>query len=449
MSNELEVEEQPDTTFEGMDEGELKIADANNGIQLEKADRSLFELSHWHKRGKIVIDPEWQRNYVWDKKRASKLIESFLISLPVPVVYLAVNKEGKYEVIDGLQRLTSVFRYFNDEIALTGLEMLGELNGKKFSQLPQQHQDKLEASILRTFEISQSTPKDLMFIIFERLNTGGVTLNEMEIRNCLYRGTLNDLIKEISQNDNFKMAIGQKVADRRMSDRSLVLRFLAFYRMTYKGAKKGLKSFFNEFFEDYRNPTPSQLKNFREAFIASQKAAYTIFGDKAYRLRRNHAKGGGEWAPKANAAVFQVLSVSFTDFDLGQLTRSADHIYEAYIDLISTDSRWIECVSAATGDYSRIEYAVTTWQERLKLCLVGTKANDKRRLFSRSLKEEMFEADPTCALCNQRIVSISDMALDHNIHYWRGGLTVPNNARATHRQCNLERSNKSEVGNAS
>lgn len=433
-----------ETGFDGMDEGELTVADGNNGIQLEKADRSLFELSHWYKRGKIVIDPEWQRNYVWDKKRASKLIESFLISLPVPVVYLSVNKDGKYEVIDGLQRLTSVFEYFADKVALVGLELLTDLNGKKFSQLPQVHQDKLEASILRTFEISQSTPKDLMFIIFERLNTGGVALNEMEIRNCLYRGTLNDLIKKVSQDPNFKQAINQKGIDRRMLDRSLVLRFLAFYKLTYKNARKGLKSFFNSFFGDYRNPSDQQLKEFREAFIDSQKAAFTIFGADAYRLRKNHAKGGGEWMPRANAAVFQVLSVSFTEYDLGQLTRAADQIAEAYLDLVSTDPQWLNSVSVATGDYARLEYAFVTWEARLKLAVAGAKPNDKKRLFTRQLKRELYEADSTCAICGQHIVSIHDMALDHHVHYWKGGLTVPSNARATHRQCNLERSHTTE-----
>ena len=181
--------------FADLDEGDLQVQDPGGGIQLEKADRSLFELNHWHNKGQIVIDPEWQRMYVWDKKRASKLIESFLIALPVPVVYLAVNSEGKYEVIDGLQRLTSVFKFFKNEFALTGLEILSNLNGLKFDTLDTKLQSKLEACVLRTFEIAQSTPKDLMFIIFERLNTGGVPLNEMEIRNCLYRGKLNDLIK--------------------------------------------------------------------------------------------------------------------------------------------------------------------------------------------------------------------------------------------------------------
>lgn len=424
---------------EGYEEGDLTIEESAGSIQLEKADRSLFELFHWYKKGRIVIDPEWQRKYVWDKKRASKLVESFLISLPVPVIYLAVNADEKYEVIDGLQRLTSVFRFFNNQISLTGLELLKELNGKTFEQLDRIQQDKLESSILRTFEIAQSTSKDMMFIIFERLNTGGVTLNDMEIRNCLYRGKLNDLIKKLSEFQDFNSAISQKGIDKRMLDRSLVLRFLAFYQLTYKNAKKGLKSFFNEFFHTYRNPTDSKLKEYKKAFELAMRASYTIFGDKAFRLRRNNEKGGGEWAPRANAAVLQVVAVSLTDYEIGQLTRSADSIYEAYVDLISTDAKWVDSVSISTGDYTKLEYAFITWQDRLKSAVSNARPNDRRRLFSRALKEEMFNADPTCKICHQKISTIVDAALDHDEMYWKGGLTVPENARLVHRLCNWER----------
>lgn len=97
-----------------------------------------------------------------------------------------------------------------------------------------------------------------MFIIFERLNTGGMALNDMEIRNCLYRGGLNDLIKELCQLEEFKNSAGQSGLEKRMADRTLILRYLAFYQMTYAKARKGLKAFFNEFFTTYRNPSPEK-----------------------------------------------------------------------------------------------------------------------------------------------------------------------------------------------
>lgn len=284
-----------------------------------------------------------------------------------------------------------------------------------------------------------------MFIIFERLNTGGMTLNDMEIRNCLFRGNLNNLLKELCQNEDFLGSLNQTGLQKRMKDRMLVLRFLAFYQMTYSKARKGLKYFFNEFFDTYRNPTEIKIKEFRNAFKKSAKAARTIFGDKGFRLRRQYEKGkqGAELTPSINASIFQVIMVSFADYDLGALTRNADNIFEAYVDFVSQDEKWVESVRTSTGDFTRIEYAFTQWFERLECIMEGAVTNDSQRLFSRSLKEELFSQNDTCSLCGQKISLVNDSALDHDTEYWKGGKTVPSNARLVHRQCNLERARSS------
>ena len=437
--NELEPDE---IDVEGNDEGDLDLSGEKPKINLDKNDRSLAEFNRWFEKGRLNVDPEWQRKYVWDNKRASKLIESFLIDLPVPVIYLSMNDEGTYEVIDGLQRLTSVFNFFGNKFKLQSLELLPELNGKFFKELDTEIQSKLEDTTLRTFELSQTSPKDLMFLIFERLNTGGMRLNDMEIRNCLYRGKLNDLIKQLSEFEDLKKSINQKGIEKRMTDRLLILRFLAFYQLHYTKARKGLKSFLNEFFETYKNLPESKADEFTKIFKKASKAAVTIFGNQSFRLRRDKTRGGGEWASRINATVFQVLMTSFADKDIGQLTRSADSIYEAYVDLISTDQQWVESVTSATGDYSRIEYTFKTWEERLSKALVDSEPNDRTRLFSKSLKESLYDQDPTCAICNQKITLILDAALDHTERYWEGGKTIPENARLTHRTCNLKRSKK-------
>ena len=437
--NDLEPHE---IEVEGSDEGDLDLSGEKPKINLDKNDRSLAEFNRWFEKGRLNVDPEWQRKYVWDNKRASKLIESFLIDLPVPVIYLSMNDEGTYEVIDGLQRLTSVFNFFGNKFKLQSLELLPELNGKFFKELDTEIQSKLEDTTLRTFELSQTSPKDLMFLIFERLNTGGMRLNDMEIRNCLYRGKLNDLIKQLSEFDDLKKAINQKGIEKRMTDRLLILRFLAFYQLHYTKARKGLKSFLNEFFETYKNLPESKADEFTKIFKKASKAAVTIFGNQSFRLRRDKTRGGGEWASRINATVFQVLMTSFADKDIGQLTRSADSIYESYVDLISTDQQWVESVTSATGDYSRIEYTFKTWEERLSKALVDTEPNDKTRLFSKSLKESLYDQDPTCAICSQKITLILDAALDHTERYWEGGKTIPENARLTHRTCNLKRAKK-------
>ncbi len=436
---EQHQQEQKDPALEGAAEGDLTINALSERIVIDKADTSLFEFDRRFREGRLIIDPEWQRSYVWDLKRASRLIESFLLDIPVPVVYLAVNDEGNYEVIDGVQRLTSIFKFFGGEIALSGLEMLPNLNKKKFKDLEPKLQNKLKDTTLRCFSLTSHTSSNFLFIIFERLNTGGVPLNEMEVRNCVYRGSLNNLIKDLATYPEFVNSINQKDLPKRMGDRALVLRFLAFYERHYTKASQGLKQFLNEFFDTYRNAPADKLAEYEKKFKSAMRAAFTVFGDKAFRLRRVDAKGGGEWAPRINAPIFQVLSVSFTEYDLTAITERADSILEEYLDLTASDLKFIDAVTKATGDTTAIRYSFETWNSRLTAVMAGAKAKDTQRLFSKKLKQEMFEQDHTCHLCGNQIAIINDAALDHDVHYWRGGKTVPSNARLVHRQCNLKR----------
>lgn len=426
---------------DGDDEGALN-ASSEGKITLEKADRSLSEFHRWYKQGRVIIDPEWQRNYVWDRPRASKLIESFLLDIPVPVVYLNKTFEGKYEVIDGLQRLTSVFNFLDNKFGLQRLDVRVDLNGKTFQELPEQDQRKLEDVTLRSFELTHGS-RDIQFIVFERLNTGGIKLNDMEIRNCLYRGALNDLVKELAENPDFKRAVGQSGLSKRMQDRALVLRFLAFHERTYLKCQHGLKRFLNEFLDVYRNCREDKIEEYRKAFVHAMKACVTVFGSSGFRLKSETVRPGsnsrGEWATRLNMAIFPVIATSFVRYDLGGITRAADSIYEEYLDMINTDAQWVDRVRRASFETARLEYTFSTWYNRLEQAMVPIEANDGRRAFSRQLKKEMFETDQTCSLCNQRISLIDDAVLDHDVQYWRGGKTVPDNARLTHRLCNLKK----------
>jgi uncharacterized protein with ParB-like and HNH nuclease domain len=426
---------------ESMDEGELNSPLSNN-ISLEKADRSLAELKMWFEDGDLIIDPEWQRNYVWNNTQASKLIESFLLNIPVPVVYFAKTIDEQYEVIDGLQRLTSIFNFLDNKYPLTSLDLLTDLKNKKFKDLEKSLQSKLKKSTLRSFELSSDTDSDIHFVVFERLNTGGTKLNDMEIRNCLFRGNLNNLIKSLAKDKNFTACINQKTLSRRMHDRALVLRFLAFYEKTHKKCKSGLKKFLNDFLETYQNAPEAKLNEYRKAFEESMKACLTVFGNNGFRLKNDTSSGkksAGEWTSRPNAPIFQVISTSFTDYDLSQITKNADAIYEEYIDMISTDEKWVDRTRRATGEHSRFSYVFEEWQKRLSKVLKDSEPNDGKRLFSKQLKEELFKQNGTCSICNQEIKLLDDAVMDHEIHYWRGGKTIPENARLAHRFCNLKR----------
>jgi hypothetical protein len=435
---EKEIEDEIEDEENFMDEGDLD-QNIEGRIVLEKIDRSLSEYSRWNEEGKLVADTDWQRNYVWDSKRSSRLIESFLKNIPVPVVYLYQTEDSKYEVIDGKQRLTTICNFFSNKFKLQNLEFFKEFNGSYFRDLPKDYQEKLKDSSLRSYELIQKVTTKLLSSIFERLNTGGVHLNEMEIRNCTRRSPVMDLIKKLALNKDFVTVCNQKNLDKRMHDRYLVLRFLSFYEKTYQKMTKGLKSFLEEFLEYYKDANEDKMKEFEKAFSMSMKACLSVFGKNSFRLRKINSTGNGEWVTFINAPIFQVISVSFTKYKLEQITRKADSIYEAYVDLIGTDEKWIDCVKSQTADKSRIDYVFETWDERLKLAIGDEKPNDTKRIFSMSLKKELFNQDNICHICGNEIKLLLDAALDHDKHYWRGGLTVPENARLVHRNCNLHR----------
>lgn len=174
------------------------------------------------------------------------------------------------------------------------------------------------------------------------------------------------------------------------------------------------------------------------------KCTITVFGDKAYRLKvstSKKTKSSGEWATRINAPLFQILSTSFSDYDIGAVTRNAEAIYEEYVDLITSDSEFVDCVRRATGESNRLKYAFNEWQTRLNSVMEAAESNDAIRLFSKQLKNELFAQNNTCSICDQEIKLLDDAMVDHTLHYWRGGQTISENARLTHRYCNLSRVN--------
>lgn len=437
VGHDDEIDDQAD----GLDEGELQ-APFSGEVPIEKCDRSLAELKRWKDEGDLIIDPEWQRNYVWTRRQASKLIESFLLSIPVPVIYLARTHDGQYEVIDGLQRLTSAFDFLDNKFRLTDLGIRKDLNGKRFRDIDRPGQNKLKNSVLRSFELPSDTDSDIHFVVFERLNTGGTKLNEMEIRNCLYRGKLNDLIKELAVDEDFTRCVSEKTLSKRMKDRTFVLRFLAFYERTHGRCRNGLKKFLNEFLDTYRNPSDEKLREYREVFKRCMRASQTVFGNEGFRLKRETgiSRSLGEWSTRSNVAIFQCVATSFASHRLGEITKNADSIREEYLDLISEDNKWVDYVRRATGEVSRLDYVFETWRRRLGEVLRNDGTGEQgHRLFSRQLKKELFDQNPTCTICGNAIRLLDDAVVDHVEHYWRGGKTLPENARLAHRYCNLER----------
>jgi len=444
MNNEVQNQEELilEETIE--EEQPIEIPPEKRRVYADKSDRSIYELFRKFQRGDLVLDPEFQRRYVWDNKKASLLIESVLLEVPIPVIYLAEEQDGKFTVIDGQQRLRSFFRFLNNEFKLRGLSVLSELNGKYFKDLDKEKQRKIEDTTLRVIEIRKESHPDVKFEIFERLNVGAVKLNDQELRNCIYRGKYNDLIKELAENRDFLFLLGLKEPHKRMYDRELVLHFLAFYNQTYLKYKPPMKQFLNKEMENNINISDEKIKELRHVFKETVSLVKSVFGDKAFRrfIPGNEKDPNGRWEiRKINVGLFEIIMFGFSRYTKNQIIPFSDAIREELLYMMTSDKEFIDSISGSgTTSTAKVTTRFKKWLDALEK-IVGTPKTEPRT-FSWELKKQLYEQNPVCAICGNKIMTIDDAVIDHIEHYWRGGKTIPSNARLTHRYCNLKRGGK-------
>ena len=177
-----------------------------------------------NKKNQIILDSEFQREVVWDRRQKSELIESVLMGLPIPVMYLFEDRYANLIVVDGRQRLTAFFEFLDNKFELSKLKILKDLSGKKFDDLKPVYQSKIEDYQLITQVIMPTTPDSIKFNIFDRVNRGGTALNNQEMRNALYQGNSTNLLNKLSRNDKFKIATNNSIKNKRMNDKYLILR---------------------------------------------------------------------------------------------------------------------------------------------------------------------------------------------------------------------------------
>lgn len=431
---ELEFEEQEE-------EQPTEILPKERRLYSDKPDRSIFELYRQYQKGNLELQPEFQRLHVWDNSKSSRLIESVLLEVPIPVIYLSEESDSKYSVIDGQQRLNAFIKFLENSLRLSGLRILTEQNGKKFQDIPKTLQDKFENATIRIIEIRKESHPDVKFEIFERLNTGAVQLNAQELRNCIYRGIYNALLKELSEDKDFQFLLGIKGLHSRMQDRELILRFFAFYHNTHLKYTPSMKHFLNKEMEQYRNLNEAEEKELRKIFKKSVRLSKTVFGDKAFtRFSGGSVKdSNGYWEKKRNKGLFDIIMFGFAMYEENQIVPNSDTIREELLWLMTHDEVFIDSISGSGTDNK--EKTITRfdkWHSALKE-IVGINRVEPRK-FSLQYKKQLYETDATCAICGQKIHLLDDAEVDHIDQYWRGGKTIPSNARLSHRYCNRARS---------
>lgn len=309
--------------------------------------------------GTLILADKFQRRQVWDLSKSSRLIESLLLNVPIPVCYFAELEDGSYSVIDGQQRLTAIYQFLRNEFTLRGLKVLRELNRKSFKQLEIPYQRYINSRTIRCIVIVKESHPDIKFDVFERLNSGFVPLNAQELRNSVYRGKLNDLILELSEDETFQKVRNVQDIDKRMRDCELILRFFAFHfhLPEYRGK---LSRFLDNYLEQGCHFDQAALERHRELFKRVIEDVSYVFEERAFR-RWTFENG---WENAVNRAIYDVIMLSFASLPSETIRQKKTAIAQALRE-VCQDPEFDEAITSSTKNKDRIQTRLDKWREKL------------------------------------------------------------------------------------
>lgn len=339
-------------------------------IKVVRETKTISLISTRIDHDEIDLAPEFQRRArIWDSARKGRLIESILLRIPLPVFYVASDNRDAWSVVDGLQRLTTIHDFVNGLFPLRGLEYLAQFDGKPFKDLPRNMQRRIEETELVMNVIQPGTPEEVMFNIFSRINTGGMTLNSQEIRHALNKGPVRQFLADLIKTDEFQTATKGSVSDVRMSARECALRFVAFHLVNWKNYRNNdLDGFLNAAMKSVNEASTADRTSIRSAFEISMLAASEIFEDDAFRKRYR------EDAPRSpiSKALFETWSVTLAALSSAERNRLYENkcdVRALFMEALSQDRDFEVSISYATGVPARVRKRFETVENIVKKVL--------------------------------------------------------------------------------
>ena len=320
------------------------------------------------KHGEINLQPEFQRrDDLWSPQARSRLIESLLLKIPIPGFYMAADNEDNWEVVDGVQRLSTLKDFvLQKSLRLRGLEYLGRFTGFSYERLPRPMQRRISETELFCHVIEPSTPPEVKFNVFRRINTGGKPLTPQEIRHALNPGTVRDLLADLANSESFLIATDRSVSSKRMVDRECVLRFLAFRAMGDRRYKGKLDDFLMNTMA-FLDKEPEMQGELRREFLRSMSLASNIFGKEAFR--KPSQTGDGQRRNPVNKAVFESLSVALAEVSETEaevLSSRKEKLVAGLGKIMKEDTQFKKSISLGTGSRHNVEYRFSRMRELMQ-----------------------------------------------------------------------------------
>lgn len=350
------VEENP-VEIEDLGESSISRPYDPDKIRIDHQSINLGMLLEMLEFNEIDLMPDFQRGVdLWTERQKSQLIESILLGLPLPSFYFSVDKKtGKWLVVDGLQRLSTFKDFYVDKkLKLRGLEFLIEYEGKGYHDLTRADYRKISGFKINQYVIDKETPPEVKFLIFKRVNTGGLVLTPQEMRHALNQGPPANYLRKLADLEEFKQATDYRISPKRQEDRDFVNRFLAFYLLGFDDAYEGeVDRFLNEAMGKINELADKTLNKIEEDFKASMIANYKIFGNDAFRKRYDK----NDYRKPISKAVFDTLSVNIAWLkeDERKMLVQRKNDFKKFLTEMFNESDFNSAVSTSTGQKSKVK----------------------------------------------------------------------------------------------
>ena len=324
-------------------------------IRIHTKHYSLRQVVDMITDGDIDLAPDFQRQYVWKARQRWGIIESLLLGIPLPSFYFNEDSSGRLQVVDGVQRLTTIFRYVNDETFKLGkVTYLHDLEGQSFDDLAAVFRRRLNSAQFVAHVIDPQTPHRVKFDIFRRINTGGSPLSAQEIRHCMSGKRSREFLKKLATDQSFATATGGALQNHpRMADREVVLRFVGFRLFT--ADEYAQHDSFDEFLsfvtEQIDDPVSQSLDQLRGHFVRGMTNCYAAFGEHAFR---KWPWGAARKNP-INRALFESWGTVLADHDEDAVRSGAEDLVNHAREMMTNDVEFTSSISSSTGDVRNVQ----------------------------------------------------------------------------------------------
>lgn len=334
-----------------IDEQELDLADYPlDDILIRTSQLSIRQVIEEIEEGLYILDPDFQRDFVWSPEQQSRLIESVLMRIPLPVFYFAETKDGKTIIVDGLQRITTFRRFTNDEFKLSHVaDGNHALRGKKFSELDPKFKNRIRRTNLILYIIDEKAPNRAKLDIFERVNSG-TTLTRQQMRNCLYMGAGTRWLREMADSEFFKKATGHSLNTKTMRDRELINRFCAFRLLGAEKYKGYMDDFLADCLDFMNGMSGEKLEDLAAEFERSMRNAQMVFGKHAFRKHYQWSTGRSV----INASLFDIFSVAFTKISPATIDENQDTFQTLFYSSMEDDT-FINSITYSTNQKQQVK----------------------------------------------------------------------------------------------